>query len=101
MKRLTVLYTFCVNEFFLIKFIPFLIYRHQHNKTFSLTATYKWIQVDFRQPRQVFGVVTQGRATGSNHYVTAFKVQYGNSPNMQQMRYISDRTGQPMVGFVK
>lgn len=60
-------------------------------------STYKWIQVDFRQPRQVFGVVTQGRATGSNHYVTAFKVQYGNSPNMQQMRYISDRTGQPML----
>jgi len=58
-------------------------------------SSYKWIQVDLLQPKQVFGAVTQGRATGSDHYVTAYKVQYGNSPN--QLRYIMDGAGQPML----
>jgi len=60
-------------------------------------STYKWAQVDFLQPKQVYGVVTQGRATGSDHFITAFKVQYGNSPNVQHMRYITDQMGQPML----
>jgi len=60
-------------------------------------STYKWIQVDLLQPKQVFGVVTQGRATGSDHYVTAYKVQYGNSPDEQHLRYILDGAGQPML----
>lgn len=40
----------------------------------------EWVQVDFKSPRKITGVVTQGRV-GANQYVTSYKVSYGVSLN--------------------
>ena len=51
--------------------------------------------MDFLKDENVCGVVTQGRATGSDHYVKAFKVQVG--PDEHNLRYLMNYAGQPNV----
>ncbi|CAK8680029.1 unnamed protein product [Clavelina lepadiformis] len=48
-----------------------------------------WIQVDFKKPTFVTGIVTQGRPQNSNQWVTSYKISYGNSTN--QMQVIRER----------
>jgi len=46
----------------------------------------EWLQVDFLQPLQVLGVVTQGRAD-SNMWATSYKILYGSTlSNLQTMQ---------------
>ena len=53
----------------------------QHSKSFTGgSKRNQWIQVNFRRPVKVFGIVTQGRSN-ANEWVTGFNVQYGNSPS--------------------
>ena len=53
------------------------------SRTGSWTASQsdlnQWIQVDLETPRYVTGIVMQGRNNlGAGHWVTRYKVQYGN-----------------------
>ena len=59
----------------------------------------EWIQVDLRNPTQVFAVVTQG----INHpgiadvWVTSYKISYGNSTTSLQV--IQNENGSDLVSF--
>ncbi|CAK8671066.1 unnamed protein product [Clavelina lepadiformis] len=52
----------------------------------------EWLQVDFRTPTTVTGVVTQG---SSSYWVTSFKTSFGNSTN--QLQAIQDVDGNDMI----
>ncbi|CAK8680034.1 unnamed protein product [Clavelina lepadiformis] len=47
-----------------------------------------WIQVDFKTPTFITGIVTQGRPQSAPQWVTSYKISYGNSTN--QMRVIQE-----------
>ncbi|CAK8671068.1 unnamed protein product [Clavelina lepadiformis] len=52
----------------------------------------EWLQVDFRTPTKMTGVVTQG---GGGSWVTKFKTSFGNSTN--QLQVIEDVDGNDMI----
>merc|ERR1719187_2255435 len=55
---------------------------------------YQWIQVDLYKPKEVFGVMIQGRSQ-IQQWVTKFKVEY--SMDGKNFETISIRGGKPMV----
>ncbi|XP_076824810.1 lactadherin-like [Clavelina lepadiformis] len=51
--------------------------------------TSAWIQVDLKVPTTLTGVITQGRPSGNDYWVTSYKISYGNSTsNMQTIQRI-------------
>merc|ERR1712096_27824 len=54
---------------------------------------YQWIQVDLYKPREIFGVMIQGRSQ-IQQWVTKFKIQYGDSENSLQYVEVG---GKPLV----
>merc|ERR1712096_133180 len=46
---------------------------------------YQWIQVDLYKPKEIFGVMIQGRSQ-IQQWVTKFKVQYGDNEN--SLKYV-------------
>ena len=52
--------------------------------------------MDFLKEQYVCGVVTQGRASGPNHFVKEFKIQVG--PNEENLEYLKDESGNEKVG---
>jgi len=65
-------------------------------------AVYQWIQVDLYKPKQIFGVMIQGRSQ-IQQWVQKFKVQYGMNPYAKKkddMMYVTKYRkgkGTPMV----
>ena len=59
------------------------------------TDEYQWIQVDLYKPKEIFGVMIQGRSQ-IQQWVTKFKVQYGDSED--SLKYI-ESGGKPMVSL--
>jgi len=54
---------------------------------------YQWIQVDLYKPKEIFGVMIQGRSQ-IQQWVTKFKVQYGDNEN--SLKFV-EAGGKPMV----
>ena len=57
----------------------------------------KWIQVDYVQPKTIYGVVTQGRNI-DEHFVKSYNVLYNVEGN-RQFIYILDENGDKKVTF--
>ena len=57
-----------------------------------------WLQVDFGNPVYLLGVITQGRATNFNQWMTKYKISYGNTTN--ELNIIKKSNGEDEASHV-
>ena len=55
----------------------------------------EWVQVDLGKPTHMVRIVTQGRPSGANQYITRYTIAYGNSTST--FNTIQRRTGGDLV----